>query len=112
MKNAIKAMFHGKDVTEDEIKRTKEELFFINDKLSLIRDTSISYNEACEAFSVLHCGLGNEKQVFIRDLSPNTYTSIEPIIPQAPARVKCVYCDCVNNKDYGTCEFCGAPLKI
>ena len=27
-----------------------------------------------------------------------------------PLRLKCEYCGCVSSKDYGTCEFCGAPL--
>ena len=31
--------------------------------------------------------------------------------PPAPKRLKCLYCDCINNKDYGTCDYCGAPLK-
>lgn len=25
-------------------------------------------------------------------------------------RLKCEYCGCENNKDYGVCEYCGAPL--
>lgn len=25
-------------------------------------------------------------------------------------RLKCVYCDCISNKESGTCEHCGAPL--
>ena len=25
-------------------------------------------------------------------------------------RKKCVYCDCVNDTEYGTCKYCGAPL--
>ena len=103
----------AKIVIKKKKKKAKEELIFVNSKLSkIMKESSITYEEACDAFSVLHCGLGNEEQVFIRDLSPNIYTSIEPIIPQVSARVKCVYCDCVNNKDYGTCDFCGAPLKI
>lgn len=27
-------------------------------------------------------------------------------------RLKCAYCDCINNKDFGTCDYCGAPLKL
>lgn len=26
-------------------------------------------------------------------------------------RLKCKYCDCMNDKDYGKCNYCGAPLK-
>lgn len=26
-------------------------------------------------------------------------------------RLKCAYCDCINDKDYGTCDYCGAPLR-
>lgn len=25
-------------------------------------------------------------------------------------RKKCVYCDCLNDTEYGTCKYCGAPL--
>ena len=28
------------------------------------------------------------------------------------SRVKCEYCGCVANKDYGTCDHCGAPLPM
>lgn len=27
-----------------------------------------------------------------------------------PHRLKCQYCGCISEKDYGTCEHCGAPL--
>jgi hypothetical protein len=27
-----------------------------------------------------------------------------------PRRLKCQYCGCISEKDYGTCEHCGAPL--
>ena len=26
-------------------------------------------------------------------------------------RAKCRYCDCINDKDYGQCSYCGAPLS-
>ena len=109
MKNAIKAMFHGKDVTEDEIKKVKEELVFINDELSkVVRLSSISYNEACEAFNKITFNPIDQKIV----INNKSLSTIEPYELERPARVKCAYCDCVNNKDYGTCDFCGAPLKI
>lgn len=25
---------------------------------------------------------------------------------------KCVYCDCLNDTEYGTCKYCGAPLGV
>lgn len=25
-------------------------------------------------------------------------------------RIRCEYCGCLSDKDYGTCEHCGAPL--
>ena len=110
MKNAIKAMFRGKDVTEDEIKKTKEELFFINSKLSkIMKESSITYEEACDAFGKLSFHPENNKIVIN---NKDSLSWIEPYRSDVPARVKCVYCDCVNNKDYGTCDFCGAPLKI
>ena len=28
-----------------------------------------------------------------------------------PRRLKCQYCGCISEKDYGTCEYCGAPLS-
>ena len=27
-------------------------------------------------------------------------------------RKKCVYCDCLNDTEYGTCKYCGAPLGV
>ena len=27
-----------------------------------------------------------------------------------PKRLRCEYCGCLSEKDYGTCEHCGAPL--
>lgn len=27
-----------------------------------------------------------------------------------PHRLRCEYCGCLSEKDYGTCEHCGAPL--
>lgn len=27
-----------------------------------------------------------------------------------PRRLKCQYCGCISEKDYGTCKHCGAPL--
>ena len=27
-----------------------------------------------------------------------------------PRRLKCQYCGCISEKDYSTCEHCGAPL--
>lgn len=106
MKNAIKYMLHGKDVTDEAIEKAKEELIFINDKLSkIMKESSTTYEEACYAVG----GLVTDK-VVINNIVSSSW--IEPYKPDAPARVKCVYCDCVNNKDYGTCDFCGAPLKI
>lgn len=33
----------------------------------------------------------------------------EPLQPNK--RLYCEYCGCIAEKDYGTCEHCGAPLK-
>lgn len=104
MKNAIKYMLHGKDVTDEAIEKAKEELIFINSKLSkIIEESSVTCEEACYAVG----GFISDKMVINNNIS--CYKSATP---ERPARVKCVYCDCVNNKDYGTCDFCGAPLKI
>ena len=35
-----------------------------------------------------------------------TWTSVDA----KPRRLKCQYCGCISEKDYGTCEHCGAPL--
>ena len=103
MKNVIKYMYHGKDVTYEDIEKAKEELIFINSKLSkIMKESSITCEEACYAVG----GLVTDKMVI------NNIVCDKSIVPERPARVKCVYCDCVNNKDYGTCDFCGAPLKI
>ena len=29
-----------------------------------------------------------------------------------PRRIRCDYCGVVSEKDYGTCEHCGAPLPL
>lgn len=103
MKNAIKYMLHGKDATYEDIEKAKEELIFINDKLSkIMKESSTTYEEACYAVG----GLVTDKMVI------NNIVCDKSITTERSARVKCVYCDCVNNKDYGTCDFCGAPLKI
>lgn len=110
MKNAIKYMLHGKDATYEDIEKAKEELIFINSKLSkIMKESSITCEEAYDAFGRLSFYPENNKIVIN---NKDSLSWIEPYKPDAPARVKCVYCDCVNNKDYGTCDFCGAPLKI
>lgn len=30
---------------------------------------------------------------------------------EAPRKLACEYCGCISEKDHGTCEHCGAPLK-
>ena len=30
--------------------------------------------------------------------------------PQPPRRLRCEYCGCLAEKDYGNCDHCGAPL--
>lgn len=36
-----------------------------------------------------------------------TWTSVDA----KPRRLKCEYCSCIADKDYGTCDHCGAPLS-
>lgn len=97
----------AKIVIDEAIEKAKEELIFINSKLSkIMKESSITSEEACYAVG----GLVSDKLVINNNIVSSSW--IEPYKPNAPARVKCVYCDCVNNKDYGTCDFCGAPLKI
>lgn len=36
-----------------------------------------------------------------------TWTSVDA----KPRRLKCEYCGCIADKDYGTCDHCGAPLS-
>lgn len=110
MKNAIKYMYRRKDATYEDIEKAKEELIFINSKLSkIMKESSTTYEEACNAFGKLSF---NPESGKILVNNKDSLSWIEPYKPDVPARVKCVYCDCVNNKDYGTCDFCGAPLKI
>lgn len=33
-----------------------------------------------------------------------------PYVPYT-RKIKCRYCDCMNEKDYGKCSYCGAPLS-
>ena len=76
--------YHGKEVTKDEIERIK------NAQLTL---GSVS------SAAVTTIPLTNF----------NTIWSIEAHSSQK--RLKCVFCDCINNKNYGTCDYCGAPLR-
>lgn len=41
-------------------------------------------------------------------MSENKRPSI--YLDEKPKRLRCKYCDCLSEKDYGTCEYCGAPL--
>lgn len=36
-----------------------------------------------------------------------TWTSVDA----KPRHLKCEYCGCIADKDYGTCDHCGAPLS-
>lgn len=36
-----------------------------------------------------------------------TWTSVDA----KPRRLRCEYCGCIADKDYGTCDHCGAPLS-
>lgn len=36
--------------------------------------------------------------------------SVYRLMDTKPRRLRCEYCGCLSEKDYGTCEHCGAPL--
>lgn len=59
-------------------------------------------------------GRGEEKEyVLSTDSDKLTYSphEIEPVwVSDRPRRLKCSYCGCISEKDYGTCDHCGAPL--
>ncbi len=40
-----------------------------------------------------------------------TVTGTFATLSTTQRRLKCKYCDCMNDKDYGKCSYCGAPLK-
>ena len=50
-------------------------------------------------------GLSDEYLVY-NGIAPETWISVDA----KPRRLKCQYCGCISEKDYGTCEHCGAPL--
>ena len=43
-------------------------------------------------------------------MSEDKRPSISIYPDEKPKRLRCKYCDCLSEKDYGTCEHCGAPL--
>lgn len=50
---------------------------------------------------------GNTGTLQVVDNSLNWHS--EPTRPQK--RLHCEYCGCISEKEHGTCEHCGAPLK-
>ena len=45
-------------------------------------------------------------------LIPGNYVSTTAYAPAKTYRkLACEYCGCISEKDHGTCEHCGAPLK-
>lgn len=75
-----------------------------------IKKSSMSTKEASEAFRIAFDPSSN----FVRLNEIDTSYNIEPVwesIYQSQKRLKCAYCDCINNKDFGICDYCGAPLK-
>ncbi len=51
-------------------------------------------------------GLSDKYLVYNTAHEIETWISVDA----KPRRLKCQYCDCISEKDYGTCEHCGAPL--
>jgi len=51
------------------------------------------YNDGIDNISTITC-------------KPDAWISVDA----KPRRLKCQYCGCISEKDYGTCEHCGAPL--
>lgn len=59
-------------------------------------------------------GRGEEKQYVLSPDSDKLIWSpheIEAVwVSDRPRRLKCSYCGCISERDYGTCDHCGAPL--
>ena len=92
------SMYQGKEI--DSMEKLEE----------IIQKTSISTKEASDSFRIAFDPSSN----FIRFNEIDTSYNIEPVwepIYQSQKRLKCAYCDCINNKDFGICDYCGAPLK-
>ena len=56
-----------------------------------------------------HCIPNDSLTISLTDLNTWITTGANFSEPR-PLRLKCEYCGCVSSKDFGTCEFCGAPL--
>jgi hypothetical protein len=56
-------------------------------------------------YLVYNGGRGN-----INTIEREIETTWVPINGKSP-RLKCEYCGCIADKDYGTCDHCGAPLS-
>jgi myo-inositol-1-phosphate synthase len=54
-------------------------------------------------YLVYNSGMGNINTI---EHEVETWVPIDT----KPRRLKCQYCGCISEKDYGTCEHCGAPL--
>lgn len=57
----------------------------------------------------LEIGLPGEYLVY-NTIAHEIETTWAPIDAK-PRRLKCEYCGCIADKDYGTCDHCGAPLS-
>jgi len=58
-----------------------------------LSDEYLVYNDGMDNISTITC-------------KPEAWISVDA----KPRRLKCQYCGCISEKDYGTCEHCGAPL--
>lgn len=52
-----------------------------------------------------------EKEMEMQMYKKKTWDDQNPIEMKQKGRLVCGYCGCISDKDYGTCEHCGAPLK-
>ena len=96
------SMYQGKEI--DSMEKWEE----------VIQKTSISTKEASDSFRFILYPSDDSIRFNEIDTGYNIEPVWEPVwepIYQSQKRLKCAYCDCINNKDFGICDYCGAPLK-
>ena len=58
---------------------------------------------------IVRIGLCDEKYSICSKLNDNAITWEDTRVYKK--RLYCEYCGCISEKEHGTCEHCGAPLK-
>lgn len=60
----------------------------------------------------LTTGIGDSATIPISDWNTSVTIGTSNLYESRPRRLKCEYCGCISSKEFGTCEYCGAPLTI